>query len=147
LSKELLRQVGTFIHGQEWQAPLARELHVNERTMRRWAAGTEEIPRGVWRDLGSHLETGYHALGIFLTAVKKTAGEVEVHSFQAWDSMRGDMVQPSAKSTAERIARVGGQIVPGTSEWMSPEFIDEEGRVKEPNPGFQTQAHNQPRPR
>jgi hypothetical protein len=53
----LLRQIGIFFHGEEWQAPLARDLHVSERTMRRWVAGTEDIPRGVWRDLSAHLET------------------------------------------------------------------------------------------
>jgi hypothetical protein len=36
LSKDrfLLQQIGIFFHGEEWQAPLARDLRVNERTMR-----------------------------------------------------------------------------------------------------------------
>jgi hypothetical protein len=52
LSKDhiLLRQVGSFFYGEEWQAPLARDLRVNERSLRRWLAGTEKIPRGIWRD-------------------------------------------------------------------------------------------------
>jgi hypothetical protein len=70
----LLRQIGIFFHGEEWQAPLARDLHVSERTMRRWVAGTEDIPRGVWRDLSAHLETYNRMLGSLATQVKLTAG-------------------------------------------------------------------------
>src|ERR1700730_4441841 len=48
MSNELLKRVGESVYGQQWQAPLARDLGVNERSMRRWVAGTDEIPRGVW---------------------------------------------------------------------------------------------------
>ena len=44
MSKELLKRVGEFIYGEQWQAPLARDLGVSERSMRRWVAGTDEIP-------------------------------------------------------------------------------------------------------
>jgi hypothetical protein len=76
LSKDrlLLRQIGGFLHGEEWQAPLARDLRVSERTMRRWMAGTEEIPRGVWRDLSSHLEIYNRTLESLVAEVKLTAG-------------------------------------------------------------------------
>jgi hypothetical protein len=77
--------------------------------------------------------------------VKQTAGQIEFYSFKVWDNMRGGMVKPRAKSTAQRIARIGGEIVPGTSEWVAPEALDQEGRVKEINPGLQTHVFNQPR--
>ena len=70
----LLRQVGIFFHGEEWQAALARDLRVNERSLRRWVAGTEEIPRGVWRDLAAHLEIHSRALGPLIDHVNRTAG-------------------------------------------------------------------------
>ena len=74
----LLQQVGKFFHGDEWQAPLARDLSVNERTMRRWVAGTEEVPRGVWRDLAARIEMyGRMAQGL-LAEVKRASGLVEV---------------------------------------------------------------------
>lgn len=57
MSKDLLRQVGEFLYGNEWQAPLARDISVGERSVRRWAAGTDEIPAGVWRDIGFRLES------------------------------------------------------------------------------------------
>jgi hypothetical protein len=76
LSKDylLLQQIGIFFHGEEWQAPLSRDLHVNERTMRRWVAGTEDIPRGVWRDLSVRLEIYNRTLGSLAAQVKHTAG-------------------------------------------------------------------------
>ena len=43
------------------------------------------------------------------------------------------MLQPTHKSTAERIARIGGEIIPGTAVWVEPSAIDAEGRMKEPS--------------
>ena len=58
LSKDrlLLRQIGGFLPRRGMAGTSARDLRVSERTIRRWVAGTEEIPRGVWRDLSAHLE-------------------------------------------------------------------------------------------
>lgn len=42
LSPELLRQVGEALYGEQWQTELARALDVNNRTVRRWVAGTWE---------------------------------------------------------------------------------------------------------
>lgn len=76
----LLRQIGIFFHGEEWQAPFARDLRVSERTMRRWVAGAEEIPRGVWRDLSAHLEIYNRTLGSLVVQVKHAAGLTQAHS-------------------------------------------------------------------
>jgi hypothetical protein len=70
----LLQQVRSFFYGEEWQAPLARDLAVNARTMRRWAAGTEEIPQGIWRDLNARFETYSKGLGALAAHVKEIAG-------------------------------------------------------------------------
>jgi hypothetical protein len=78
-ARNLLQQIGTFFHGEEWQAPLARDLRVNERTMRRWVAGTEEIPRGVWRELNDHLEIYNGTLRSLVAQVKHTAGLTQAH--------------------------------------------------------------------
>jgi hypothetical protein len=128
----LLRQVGVFFHGSEWQAPLSRDLHVNERTMRRWTAGTEEVPRGVWCDLGAHMEIYHQQLSRLLAEVKRTGALIQVHSFKHWDAGANDMVQAARKSTAERIARVRGEIVPDTGEWVDPSAIDADGRMSKP---------------
>ena len=127
----LLRQVGNFFHGEEWQAPLARDLRVSERTMRRWVAGPEEIPRGVWHDLGANMQIYYETLGRLLAEVKRRSGLIDVYAFKVWDAGAGEMVQPPRKSTKERIAKIGGEIIPNSGEWVEPSAIDADGRMKE----------------
>jgi hypothetical protein len=129
LSNELLRNVGTSLYGEEWQAPLARDLDVGERTMRRWAAGTEGIPQGVWRDVGIRLQIWQATVGYLVRAVNHAGGLIEVHAFKVWDHAAGDMRQIEGMSTAERIEKIGGKIIPGTAEWHLPSAIDAEGRL------------------
>lgn len=45
MTKEELAQLGEARYGQNvWKARLARELDVNERTVRRWSTGETPIP-------------------------------------------------------------------------------------------------------
>jgi hypothetical protein len=131
LSKEILKLVGEFLFGEQWQAPLARDISVGERSMRRWAAGTDEIPNGVWRDIGFRLESMRGDLDFISGQVKRASGLIEVHSFKVWDHRRGDMIQPPAKSTAARIERIGGTIIAGTAEWLPPSSVDADGKVRD----------------
>lgn len=130
MSKELLKRVGEFLHDEQWQAPLARDIGVGERSMRRWVAGTDAIPNGVWRDLGLRLESLDGDLQYLIDEVKRTSGLIEVHSFNVFDGHIGEMVQQPVKSTAERIARIRGEIIPDSAEWVSPWSIDAEGRAR-----------------
>jgi hypothetical protein len=82
----LLRQIGVFFHGEEWQAPLARDLRVNERTIRRWVAGTEEIPRGVWRDLSAHLAIYDRTLRSLVAQAEAAAGLTRTRPLGIGDS-------------------------------------------------------------
>jgi hypothetical protein len=50
MTPDLLRRIGEALHGEHWQAPLARRLGVAERSMRYWLAG-REIPEGVRDEL------------------------------------------------------------------------------------------------
>ena len=34
-------ELASALYGERWQAPLARDLNLNLRTVQRWAAGTE----------------------------------------------------------------------------------------------------------
>jgi hypothetical protein len=133
MSNVLLRTIGEFFYGAEWMAPLGRDLGVNDRTMRRWVAGTEQIPNGVWNDIDARLTVYSQALGTVFADVKRVRGFVEVHSFKVWDSQIGDIVQPERKCTVDRIARVGGEIVPGSAAWVSSADVDPEGRMLNPN--------------
>jgi hypothetical protein len=69
IDSELLKIVGESFYGDQWQGPLARDLQVNERSIRRWLAGTEGIPDGVWADLRNRLEYEQSLLGELLKKV------------------------------------------------------------------------------
>jgi hypothetical protein len=47
----LLAETGEALYGPRWQSDLARDLGVSDRTVRRWAAGTHDMPPGVSNDL------------------------------------------------------------------------------------------------
>lgn len=47
----LLVECGEAMYGQQWQSALARDLGVADRTVRRWVAGTSEVPAGLYVDL------------------------------------------------------------------------------------------------
>lgn len=51
MSRPKLKDIGRALFGDQWQVPLARELDVADRTVRRWAAGDVAPPAGVWPDL------------------------------------------------------------------------------------------------
>lgn len=46
-----LPEIGEWLYGPHWEAPLARALEVNRRRVSYWTAGREEVPEGVWREL------------------------------------------------------------------------------------------------
>lgn len=47
----LLVECGEALYGPRWQSELARDLGVADRTVRRWVAGTSEVPAGLHVDL------------------------------------------------------------------------------------------------
>ena len=47
----LITETGRALYGVRWQSEMARDLGVNERTVRRWAAGEYEAPDGVYAEL------------------------------------------------------------------------------------------------
>lgn len=47
MTPELLRAAGHALHGEFWRVPLAADLGVSHRTVRRWAEGEFRIPAGV----------------------------------------------------------------------------------------------------
>ena len=49
-----LAAAGRALYGQLWQSALARDLGVNDRTMRRWVSG-QEPPETIWADVISLL--------------------------------------------------------------------------------------------
>jgi hypothetical protein len=53
---QLLSEVAQALYGAQWQASLSAAISVSDRSMRRWASGTDAIPWGVWWDIYRHLE-------------------------------------------------------------------------------------------
>jgi hypothetical protein len=47
----LLVECGEALYGPLWQSALARDLDVSDRTVRRWVAGTSDVPAGLYTDL------------------------------------------------------------------------------------------------
>ena len=47
----LLAECGEALYGPRWQSELARDLAVADRTVRRWVAGTSDVPSGLYLDL------------------------------------------------------------------------------------------------
>ena len=48
---QLLSEIGQALYGEHWETTLSRQMAVSDRSMRRWANGTDRIPWGVWFDV------------------------------------------------------------------------------------------------
>lgn len=55
-----LRRLCEAIYGRRWQSAFARDLGVNPRTVRRWAAGDAPVPPWAIQYARAHLG-GWHA--------------------------------------------------------------------------------------
>jgi hypothetical protein len=51
MNNRLLKRCGEALYGPRWQTEVARDLNVADRTMRRWIAGTNDVPDGVHAEL------------------------------------------------------------------------------------------------
>lgn len=51
MSSKLLQDCGEALYGPRWQSDLSRDLGVSDRTVRRWVAGADDPPKGVYVDL------------------------------------------------------------------------------------------------
>jgi hypothetical protein len=48
---DLLSRAASLLYGEMWQTPLASELGVPPRQVRRWASGDRQIPPSTWPEL------------------------------------------------------------------------------------------------
>ncbi len=46
-----LEMIGVAMFGEQWQSAIAKKLGVNDRTVRRWAAGEIQINQNIFADL------------------------------------------------------------------------------------------------
>lgn len=67
MTADLLREAGEALYGLRWQSDLARDLKVSDRTVRRWDAGSHEIPASEWPKIRALLKER----GLMLAAVRR----------------------------------------------------------------------------
>jgi hypothetical protein len=51
MSSRLLKRCGEALYGPRWQSDISRDLGVSDRTIRRWASGSDDVPPGAYLDL------------------------------------------------------------------------------------------------
>jgi len=128
----LLRNIGENLFGEHWQADLSAALAVNERSLRRWLSGQDDIPPGVWSDLLRILETRWIDIRELEYQVRDL-DRVSVYSFEVFDTTKGDYLRKAtSKRTAEDIKRYGGRVIPGTQQFVDRRALDEHGRYVPP---------------
>lgn len=68
-----LEKVGMALFGNIWQTDLARELEINDRTVRRWVSGDQAIGDWVWDRLPPLCRS--HAVALIELAEKLPASD------------------------------------------------------------------------
>jgi hypothetical protein len=63
---DMLAEIGRALHGDNWRKPLARDLGLNDETLRRWMSGRQELPasHGVFMDALRIVEGRRQAIGL-----------------------------------------------------------------------------------
>jgi hypothetical protein len=84
--QQLLQSIGEALYGPQWINALARDIYISERSMRRWAGGSDKIPWGVWHDAFKLLETRFKAINslkddVWDRVVITVADEVKVENY------------------------------------------------------------------
>ena len=69
----LVFDIGEALYGPSWRGAVALALDVGERRVRRWAAGQNGIPPGVWGDLAGLLEARRAELSTLIDEARAAA--------------------------------------------------------------------------
>lgn len=73
MTRRLLHDAGIALYGPRWQSDLARDLHVSDRTIRRWLADADDMPSGVALDLRRLCEERAQALDDLIPRLNEAA--------------------------------------------------------------------------
>lgn len=73
MSSKLLKDTGEALYGPRWQSDLGRDLHVSDRTVRRWVSGSDDLPPGAALDLLRLCEERIDAIEAVLGRLKEAA--------------------------------------------------------------------------
>ena len=66
MNSDKLAAAGRAPYGQHWQTPVAMDLNVADRTMRRWLISQTPIPDGVSRELRQILIKRFKEIGALI---------------------------------------------------------------------------------
>lgn len=66
----VLRSAGLALYGNNWQSPLARALGVSDRTMRRWIAGNNDMPKTFWLKIEQLLDSRLATIPAVCAAIR-----------------------------------------------------------------------------
>lgn len=73
MSSKLLQDTGEALYGPRWQTEMARALQVSDRTVRRWVAGSDDVPDGVYLDMWRLCEEKVADLDDLMPKLKRAA--------------------------------------------------------------------------
>ena len=74
-NSDLFADVGCALYGERWQTSISRALGVADRTVRRWIAGDDGPPPGVWRELLTLVKSRRKALDALEERIITAAAE------------------------------------------------------------------------
>ncbi len=73
---DMLAEIGRALHGEQWQRPLARDLGVHERQLRRWITEDSPLPadHGIFPELQELLRRRTRATSEMADALERWMG-------------------------------------------------------------------------
>ena len=107
MTPDELATAGRALYGERWQTSLANDLHVSDRTMRRWLTGEFPIPAGVVTELRSVLVERLSTIGGMVPYTvnprDRTVFHSVVHSAFEYDDTGGVKLLHPGLATSEEI--------------------------------------------
>ncbi len=97
-----LAVTGRTLYGERWQTSLAHDLHVSDRTMRRWLGGEFPIPAGVEDDVREVLTARLREIGGLVSYTVNPADRSVFH-YPTFAFFRYD--------DADRLTLLNGQMI------------------------------------
>ena len=106
MTPDELATAGRALYGERWQTSLADDLHVSDRTMRRWVTGEFPIPAGVVTELRSVLVERLNTIGGMVPYTVNPRDRTVFHSvvysaFQYDDAGGVKLLHPGLASSEE----------------------------------------------
>ncbi len=113
MTTDAMAQIGRVLYGERWQTSLATDLHIADRTMRRWLAGNSAMPLTVERDLRNLLIERLKRLGGMIGYSVNAAERTVFHHpsaacFRYDDAGRLTLLNPQALPDADVLLATQG---------------------------------------